>query len=50
MTGDAVAAAAGAARKKVEYLQETPLGYLVHSALAGVYVGFDTPRTLGRRW
>jgi len=40
MTGDAVTAAAGAAAKKAEYLGANPTGYLIHSALAGIYVGF----------
>ncbi|MCC7362800.1 MAG: formate/nitrite transporter family protein [Dehalococcoidia bacterium] len=40
MTGDAVTIAAGAAAKKAAYLRANPLGYLIHSALAGAYVGF----------
>lgn len=40
MTGDAVTTAAGAAAKKAAYLRANPLGYLIHSALAGAYVGF----------
>ncbi len=40
MTGDAVTLAATAAAKKYDFLRKSPVGYLVHSALAGVYVGF----------
>ena len=40
MTEASVAAAAEAARAKAEYLRRYPAGYLVLSALAGVYVGF----------
>ena len=40
MTEASVTAAAEAARTKAEYLRRHPAGYLVLSALAGVYVGF----------
>lgn len=40
MTGEAVTAAAASAAKKAAYLRQTPLGYLLHSGMAGVYVGF----------
>ena len=40
MTDDTVIVAANAAAKKWAYLQATPLGYFLHSAMAGVYVGF----------
>ena len=40
MTEASVQAAAEAARTKAEYLRRQPLGYLILSALAGVYVGF----------
>lgn len=40
MTEDSVQAVAEAARKKGEYLRSHPLGYLILSAMAGVYVGF----------
>ena len=40
MTDASIDAAAAAARTKVLYLCNKPLGYLVLSALAGVYVGF----------
>jgi nitrite transporter NirC len=40
MTEASVQAAAEAARTKAEYLRRYPLGYLILSALAGVYVGF----------
>ena len=40
MTDESVAAAAESARAKAAFLQSHPLGYLVLSALAGIYVGF----------
>ena len=40
MTEASVQAAAEAARVKAEYLRRQPLGYLILSILAGVYVGF----------
>ena len=40
MTNGSIDAAAEAARTKTQSLQAHPLGYLVLSALAGVYVGF----------
>ncbi|MHB8575930.1 MAG: formate/nitrite transporter family protein [Dehalococcoidia bacterium] len=40
MTEDSVVVAAGAAQKKLAYLKSNPLGYLILSGLAGVYIGF----------
>ena len=40
MTDDGVIAAATMAEKKWNYLKGNPLGYFIHSAMAGVYVGF----------
>ena len=40
MYDETIAAVARAARQKSEYLQRSPSGYLLLSALAGVYVGF----------
>ncbi len=40
MTEDSVGEAASVAETKVAYLRNNPLGYLVLSMLAGVYVGF----------
>ncbi len=40
MTEESVIEAAGAAEKKARYLFSNPLGYVVLSILAGVYVGF----------
>src|SRR5918911_2753745 len=40
MTDASVMAAAEAARAKAEYLRQKPLGYLILSMLAGIYVGF----------
>jgi len=40
MYDETIAAVARSARQKSEYLQQSPSGYLLLSALAGVYVGF----------
>lgn len=39
MYQDSVDLAAEAASKKVDFLRRRPFGYLIASALAGVYVG-----------
>jgi nitrite transporter NirC len=40
VTEDGVLIAANMAEKKWTYLRSAPLGYFIHSALAGIYVGF----------
>lgn len=40
MTDESIVAAAEAARAKATFLRSHPLGYLILSALAGIYVGF----------